>query len=59
LWRSHWFYTEAKHETLKKTDWNRIQAAEMKYLRTAKGFTTAEMRIYEMSCGIVHLYERK
>jgi hypothetical protein len=25
--------------TLKKRDWNRIQAAEMKYLRTVKGCT--------------------
>jgi hypothetical protein len=24
---------------LKKTDWNRIQAADMKYLRTVKGCT--------------------
>jgi hypothetical protein len=26
-------------ETLRKRDWNRIQAAEMKYLRTIKGCT--------------------
>jgi hypothetical protein len=25
--------------TLRKRDWNRIQAAEMKYLRTVKGCT--------------------
>jgi hypothetical protein len=35
-------YKEAKHGTLKKRDWNRIQAAEMKYLRTAKGFARAD-----------------
>jgi hypothetical protein len=29
----------AKHETPRKRDWDRIQAAEMKYLRTVKGCT--------------------
>jgi hypothetical protein len=28
--------------TLRKRDWNRIQAAEMKYLRTVKGCTTLD-----------------
>jgi hypothetical protein len=28
--------------TLKKRDWNRIQAAEMKYLRTVKGCTKVD-----------------
>jgi hypothetical protein len=29
----------SKTWTLRKRDWNRIQAAEMKYLRTVKGYT--------------------
>jgi hypothetical protein len=32
----------AAKRTLRKRDWNRIQAAEMKYLRTVKGFTTLD-----------------
>jgi hypothetical protein len=33
--------------TLKKTDWNRIQAAEMKYLRTLKGCNKIDQLINE------------
>jgi hypothetical protein len=33
---------ESKTWTPRKRDWNRIQAAEMKYLRTVKGCTTLD-----------------
>jgi hypothetical protein len=47
--------------TLKKRDWNRIQAAEMKYLRTDKGCTTIDQLRNDgkrNELGIPPLYEK-
>jgi hypothetical protein len=39
-----------EHGTLKKRDYNRIQAAEMKYVETLKGFPrTGQLRNYVLS----------
>jgi hypothetical protein len=47
--------------TLRKTDWNRIQAAEMKYLRTLKGCSKIDQLRNEdirNELGIPPLYEK-
>jgi hypothetical protein len=38
LWQFQYFYMAVKHGH-RERDWNRIQAAEAKYLRTGKGCT--------------------
>jgi hypothetical protein len=51
----------AKHGTLNKTDWNRIQAVEVGYLRTVKGYTrTDQLRNWNMrnDLVIIPLYEK-
>jgi hypothetical protein len=46
--------------TLRKRDWNRIQAAEMKYLRTVKGCTKIDQLRNDIQneLGIPPLYEK-
>jgi hypothetical protein len=44
--------------TLKKTDWNRIQAAEIKYLRNVKCCTKIKKEDIRNELGIPPLYEK-